>query len=482
MRKLVSVFTTLLFCTMVAFSQTSPVSGQIKNEKGEPVPFATVKIKGSNTGVPADQNGNFTIQAAKTATIIISATSFDKQEISVSNRTTISVSLKATSNLQEVVVTALGQTRSRDKLGYSASTFRAEDVVRSAPVSALDGLQGRVAGADISTVGGQPGSSSKIILRGYSSLSTSGNSQALIIVDGVPFNNSRLGSFNDFLNHGGVDFGNGLNDLNPNDIDNISILKGAAATSLYGSRASNGVVLVTTKKGRSGKLTVDFTSSAVFSSVGKLPDFQNTFGQGWNAQHWKEENGSWGPKLDGKDRLWGSVVDNSRLIKPFSAVEDNVRDFYDVGKEINNNIAIRGGNETANFYMSYGNIYSDGILPSDRDVYRRNNISLRGQIKANQFTASASLNYINKSGKTANTDATASGSSTFENIIQTSRDIPIGDFRAYKNKFFDVDNYFTPYASNPYYSLFENGNTNQNDRVFGNIELGWDFSKAINIR
>jgi hypothetical protein len=118
--------------------------------------------------------------------------------------------------------------------------------------------------------------------------------------------------------------------------------------------------LITTKRGRAGKLSVDFTSSAIFSSVAKLPDFQNVWGQGWNGLHYKEENGSWGPKMDGKDRLWGSRVDNSRLIKPFSPIEDNVRDFYDQGKELNNTIALRGGNENANFYMSYGNVYSMG--------------------------------------------------------------------------------------------------------------------------
>lgn len=482
MKKLFLLSAMIIACCSFVCAQKS-ISGKVTNKKtGLPLQGVSVIIKGGGGATQTDENGNFSLaNVPADATITFSIIGYKSFEGKSGTGNTLDISMDEDSReLSEVVVTALGQTKSKDRIGYSTATFKAEDVVRSAPVSALDGLQGRVPGADISTVGGQPGSSSKVIVRGYTSFG--GNNQALIIVDGVPFNNARLGSFQDFVNSGGADFGNGLNDLNPNDIDNISVLKGAAATSLYGSRAANGVVIVTTKKGRSGKVTVDFTSSAIISSVAKLPDFQNTFGQGWNGQHWKEENGSWGPKLDGKDRLWGSIVDNSRLIKPYSAVKDNVRDFYDPGLELGNNIGIRGGNENANFYLSYGNVNSDGILPREVDKYQRNTLAARGQIRANKLTISASMNYINKSGATANTRDDAQGTSTFENIIQIARDIPITDFKDYNNKFFNVDNYFTPYASNPYFSLFENGNKNQNDRVFGNVEIGYDISKVFNIR
>lgn len=467
-----------------AWGQQRVIRGKVTDANGKPLQNVTVSVKGTSNATQTDASGAFTLNAADNNTLVFSSIGFGSQEISVGQRIEFDVAMgqKAT-DLAEVVVTALGQTRNKERLGYASSSFKSEDIVRAAPVSPLDGLQGKVAGADISNIGGQPGSSSKVILRGYTTLSTTGNSQALIVVDGVPFNNSRLGSFNDFLNQGGVDFGNGLNDLNPNDIDNINILKGAAATSLYGSRAANGVILITTKRGRGGKLTVDFSSSSVFSEVGKLPETQDVFGQGWDFQHLKEENGSWGPRMDGRDRLWGSVVDNSRLIKPFRPVEDNVRDFYDLGREFTNTISLRGGNENANFYFSYGNIRSNGVLPEDVDIYNRNTVSLRGFLKSGAFSTSASLNYINKNGTTPSTATQdPAGSSTFDNIIQIARDIRITDFKDYNNKFFNVDNYFTPYASNPYFSLFENGNNNQNDRVFGNVELGYDFSKAINIR
>jgi TonB-linked SusC/RagA family outer membrane protein len=481
MGKLSLLFLGLLMSISLWAQRT--ITGRVTDANGAPLSGVTVTVRGTNTATQTQTDGSFSISAAQGSTLVFTSVGFTLQEVPVGASDNLTITLQNQNReLTEVVVTALGQTRSKERLGYASSSFRSEEITRAAPVSALDGLQGRVAGADISTIGGQPGSSSKIILRGYTSLSTTGNNQALIVVDGVPFNNSRIGSFNDFLNSGGADFGNGLNDLNPNDIESINILKGAAATSLYGSRAANGVVIVTTKRGRSGKLTVDFTSSAMFSEVAKLPETQDIFGQGWNSEHWKEENGSWGPKMDGKQRLWGSVVDNSRLIKPFSPVEDNVRDFYDLGKEFNNTISLRGGNENANFYFSYGNVRSNGILPEDVDVYNRNTLSLRGQMKSDKFIASASLNYINKYGSNATSVDDAAGSSTFDNIIQIPRDIKITDLKDYNNKFFNVDNYYSPYNSNPYYSLFENGNTHQNDRVFGNVELGYDFSKALNLR
>nr|MBA2760550.1 TonB-dependent receptor plug domain-containing protein [Segetibacter sp.] len=281
MRKVLLMVIVLVLTTAMAIAQPRNITGRVTDEIGAPVSGASVVIKGTTTGVSANENGDFRINATRGDVLVVSATNYAAGEVRVGTSGSVSASIRRQASVNEVVVTALGVSRSREKLGYAATTFRSEDITRTAPVSPLDGLQGKVAGADISTVGGQPGASSKIILRGYVSLQ--GSNQALIIVDGVPFNNERLGSGSrgpeNVLNaQGGADFGNGLNDLNPNDIENITILKGAAATSLYGSRAQNGVVLVTTKRGRAGELRVDVSSSAVFSSVAKLPEFQNVWG------------------------------------------------------------------------------------------------------------------------------------------------------------------------------------------------------------
>ena len=214
--------------------------------------------------------------------------------------------------------------------------------------------------------------------------------------------------------------------------------------------------------------------------VGKLPDVQKTFGQGWSGSFVLSENGSWGPKLDGKERLWGSIVDNSQLLKPFSFIDDNMRDFYNTGTEFNNTVALSGGSDVTSFYFSYGNVTSDGVIPSNSDNLQRNSFALRTNSKFNKFTINSSFNYVNRKMNAPYTGQGASdGTSTFENILQIPVDIKISDFRDYKNKFFNIDNYFTPYAENPYYPLYENRNTQNSDRFFGNIDAGYKFTNEL---
>jgi hypothetical protein len=238
--------------------------------------------------------------------------------------------------------------------------------------------------------------------------------------------------------------------------------------------------MITTKRGRSGKLKVEYAGSVNFSQVGKLPEMQSIFGQGWGGIFVLPENGAWGPRLDGKDRAWGSIVNNSQLIKPFSFIEDNMRNFYDVGQEFNNTISLSGGGEATQFYFSYGNVTSDGVIPSNTDKYQRNTFALRTNSKFKDFTINSSFNFSNKKQNSPFTGQGGSdGASVFEEILQIPVDIPITDFKDYKNMFFDVDSYFTPYAENPYYPLYENKNTQNSDRFFGDIDMNYAFTKAF---
>jgi TonB-linked SusC/RagA family outer membrane protein len=355
----------------------------------------------------------------------------------------------------------------------------------------LDGLQGKVAGAEISSTGG-PGAATKVILRGYGVIS-GGNNQPLYVIDGVPLSDAQFQS-NDNLAFGGSNpllygnnpftnvqnFGNGMNDINPNDIESITILKGTAASSLYGGLAKNGAIMITTKKGRAGKPKVEFSGAFNLSSVGKLPEYQSEFGQGWGGVFVLDENGSWGPRLDGKERLWGSIVDHSQLMKPFSFQKDNLRKFYDIGNELNNTVDISGGNETNRFYFSYGNVTSDGILPTTADLLVRNSFALRTNCSFNRFSINTSFNYVNRKLNTPGTGQTgADGGGIFESILQVPVDIPISDFRDYKNKFFNQNSYFTPFAENPYFGLSENGNTQISDRFFGNVNMAYRFASFL---
>ena len=485
MTKIVSFFMLLMITAMLVYAQVRVITGRVLDDAGAPVPSATVTEANTKKVTTADENGNFSLRIQGNGRLTITSTGFQPQSATVQGNS-VNVRLTRTSGqLSEVVVTALGQTRSKTKVGYATTTFNSEQVSRAGATNALDALSGKVPGANISKTGG-PGSSTKVVLRGYGVIGE--NNQPLYVIDGIPLNDSRFGTS---TTAGGaanynVDFGNGLNDINPNDIESISVLKGTSASSLYGSQASNGAIMITTKRGRSGKLRVNYAGSVNFSRVGKLPEMQNQFGQGWAGIFVLPENGSWGPRLDGQQRTWGAIVDNSQLIKPFSFVDNNIRDFYNTGIEYNNTVSLSGGNETSQFYFSYGNVNSDGVIPSKTDYYQRNTFALRTNSKFNNFSLNSSFNYTNKRQNAPFTGQGGSdGASVFESLLQIPVDIPIHDFKDYHNKFFNVDNYFSPYAENPYYPLYENSNQQNSDRFFGNLDLQYkisnDFSAQLRV-
>lgn len=471
----------LLLSFFAAYSVTaqSLVTGRVTNNKGEAVSYATVRVKGSKTSVVADVDGVFRIKASPGQTLIVTAATYVSGEATVTAQGNVDVILRVQdAALSEVVVTALGQSKNKAKVGYATTSFNSETISRASPVSILDGLQGKIAGADISSVSGTPGGSTKVVLRGYGIIG-GGNNQPLYVIDGVPLSDAL---FNDAATGGNgpalSDYGNGSTDINPNDIENITVLKGTAASALYGTQAKNGAIMITTKKGRTGKMRVDFSSTYNISEVGKLPTYQKEFGQGWGGTFILSENGSWGPKLDGKMRPWGATVDNSQLIKPFSY--QSLRKFFDKGTESNNNISISGGNDKTTYYFSYGNVFSDGILPGSNDKLQRHTFALRTNSTYNNLTISTSFNYINRSLNTPpKFSLSPFGNDVYSQIWQLPVDMPISDFRDYNNKFFNVDNYFTPYAENPYYDLFENGGNQKSDRFFGKLDLSYRFTNAF---
>lgn len=466
MRKIASLLAVLMLCAL-AYGQTRRITGTVRDANGSPVPFATISETGTNNAVAADANGTFAITIGQNSTLTISAVGYATQTVTPTGETA-SVTLVSSGNLEEVVVTALGQSRSRAKVGYATTSINNEQLNRASPANPLDALAGRVPGANISRIGG-PNSSNKVVFRGFGNLT--GSNQPLYVIDGVPLTDARFGANSNY------DFGQTLADLNPNDIENISILKGTAAASLYGSQARNGAILITTRRGRSGKLKVDYNGTVNFSRVGKLPDMQEEFGQGWAGVFILSENGSWGPKFDGKKRVWGSVVDNSQLIKPYVFIEDNMRDFYNTGVEYNNSIALSGGGDNNNFYFSYNNVSSDGVVPTFTDFFGRNSLALRTNSKFDRFGINTSFTYVNKKVNAPYTgQAGSDGGSVFEEILQIPTDIPINDLRDYTNKFFNVDNYFTPFAQNPYYPLHENRSTQNSDRFFGSVDMSYNFT------
>ena len=477
MKKILPLAILMVLCVAFAFPQgRNMVSGRITDQQGEPVPFASVRVKSDKSGVSADGNGNFVISANEGAVLVVSGTGIRESEATITGSVLNFRVQRQESNLAEVVVTALGQNQSKAKTGYSTQTFNTEVINRNAVVGALDGLQGKIAGAEISTTGG-PGSSTKVVLRSYGNISGATN-QPLYVIDGVPLSDGQYEHSSQGVD--GADYGNGMNNINPNDIESITILKGTAASSLYGGLAKNGAIMITTKRGRAGKIKIEYSGSANMSTVGKLPEYQNEFGQGWGGVFVSSENGSWGPRMDGKERLWGSIVDNSQLLKPFSPIKDPLRKFYTTGSEISNSIAFSGGSDVTRFYMSYSNVVSDGIVPTKTDFLARNTVSLRTNSNFGKFSINTSVNYVDEKLRVPNTgQSTSGGGGVFISLLEIPVDIPISDFRDYKNKFFNVNNYFTPYNDNPYYGLNENGNQQNLSRVFGNLDLSYKFTPSL---
>lgn len=479
MKKLVQSLLILIFIAGTAMAQDRTITGVITDkEDGKPLPGVTIRVKGTKIGTQTNSDGKYAISAPKNATELeFSYLGYLTQVKPISSGNVVDATLSSDSRgLNEVVVTALGINKAKKTIGYAETTVKSEEINKSAPVSMLGGLQGKVAGVTISNSSGSPGGSTKVILRGFTSIG--GSNQPLYVIDGVPLDNSSIGSDDNY------DFGNNANDINPNSIESMSILKGSAATALYGSRGSNGVILITTKKGAAGKTVIDFSHASTLTQVATVFKTQDVFGQGWDATYIPSENGNWGPKFDGIVRPWGAIVDNSQLLKPFSYIKNNVRDALDNGIELNSNIAISGGNDQSTFYFSYGNVFSNGYLPTDADSYKRNNVTLKGSTQMGAFSIDASLNYVTKTQRfvAQGQGLSGIGSSFYEDILQIPGDIPIRDLQDYKNKFFNVDNYFTPYAENPYYSIYENGSRYKNDRIYGNVNMGYKVNDWLSLQ
>jgi TonB-linked SusC/RagA family outer membrane protein len=459
----------------LAMGQTVEITGTVRSlEDGQPLPGASILVKGTNTGTTTDMQGKYILSVPANAKIlVVNFVGQKSQDVEIGGRTVIDITMEPEAkSLNEVVVTGFGIRRAEKSLGFSSTNVSNEELTKTSERSALNALQGKVAGVNITSSSGAPGSSTRIFMRGYSTLS--GSNQPLFIIDGVPLNNGAI--VDDDLN-GGLDFGNRINDINPDDIESINIIKGASGSAEYGSRATNGVIIITTKKGknRQGKgALVEVSSAITFDNPLRTPLFQNEFGQGWydgTLSANLEENGSWGPKFDGKTRIWGHVLNNQQQIKPYVALENNFKDFFETGKTYNNTISVTDGNENSAYFLSYGNVNSNGIMPGNSDTYNRNSVSFRGSTKfLKKFTTSASVNYVNKKSRFV---PTGQEQSVMDGLLQLPRDISIVDQKDYNNIFNNVDNYFTIFAQNPYFVLNEHGTRLAENRVYGNVSFDY---------
>lgn len=486
MKKIVLLLAFFAIGLNVLLAQNKEITGKVTSaDDGGSIPGVSVSVKGTTLGAITDMDGNYRIKVPLDAkTLLFTFVGMASQEVAIGNQTTINVKLSSANiDVEEVVVTALGIKRSEKSIGYSASTVNSDEINSAKSSSLITGLQGKVAGLTISSAGGT-GTSQKVYIRGISSFT--GSNQPLYVINGVPMQNSFAG--NNGTNNS-VDFGNQANDINPDDVESVTILKGASATALYGSRAANGVIMITTKRGaKDSKISVVYSGSVTGSEILRTPQTQKNFGQGW--PYWDPaENGSWGPKLDGRLHDWGAYSTEDYgpgyvpdfypgfkvMNKPFSYIEDNMRNFYETGMEYQNNISVSGGDEKNSFAMSYGNTYSDGVVPTNADLYKRNIFAFRGDHKSGKFNASFDISYVRKDIKAVSSGQGSDGATLFQELAQMPVDIPLTQLKDYNSMYHNVDNFFTLYAQNPYFVIANNGNTYQDDRVYGKIELGYDL-------
>ena len=374
-------FLAMLLLGAVAYAQTRPVTGRITDEKGAAVPFATITETGTQNVVQADANGAFTINAREGATLTVSATGHTAQTITPTGGTANLV-LSRSGELQEVVVTALGIRRSEKALGYSVSKVDPDVLVQKSEPDVLKTMQGKVAGVDIRSSQGTPGAATRIQIRGNNSFF--GNSQPLIIVDGTPYSNEQVTTSNQ--TSGGSAYSSGIANLDPNDIASMNVLKGSAAAAIYGSRASNGVIIITTKSGSAARgrkgAEVTFRSSVSAETIANLPDYQNEYGSGAQFDY-SNSNGSWGPSFRSRDSIpvWPDYKNAYPELFPsdsvaYRAYPNNVKDLFRTGIIVENSIGFTGGDDKSSVALTASHLNHKGYVENSN--YQRANIGLGG--------------------------------------------------------------------------------------------------------
>ncbi|MEO6820165.1 MAG: SusC/RagA family TonB-linked outer membrane protein [Ginsengibacter sp.] len=385
MRRFLTLFTVMMLTTVLAFSQARTVTGTVKDDSGAPVPFATVTETGSRNATTADEKGNFTIQMKKAGSLTFSAAGYTTGAMKVSGDKLNATIARSAAELSAVVVTAAGIKRQEKTIGYAISQVDPSTLLQKSEPDILKGLQGKVAGVDIRTGQGTPGAASRIQIRGNSSFF--GDNQPLIIVDGVPYSNPSV-STSGALTGGGA-YGSGLADLDPNDIASMNILKGSSAGALYGSRASNGVIIITTKSGSASRTKkgteINFRSSVSFEQISNLPDYQNAFGTG-SLGNASNANGSWGKAFAPGDSLgvWTSIGKAYPELYPsgkvpYKAYPNNVADQFQTGLVTENSVGFNTGDEKTSFALTASQVNHSGYVPNNK--YDRTNLSAGGSSK-----------------------------------------------------------------------------------------------------
>ena len=483
MKKLLQSLFILLFVAGTAMAQDRTITGTVTSSEDKlPIPGVSVKVKGAQGGAITGADGKYSVSVPKGGTaLVFSYIGYSPQTVSIGAGSSISVALlQDAKTLSDVVITGVNIARSAKSLGYAVSTLKGEELNKARETNVVNALAGKVAGVKITSQSGTVGGSSKIIIRGASSFNSGSTSnQPIFVIDGLPVDNgsqqlNTISTSSVPQGSAGSDYGNRAGDLNSDDIESMTVLKGAAATALYGARAKNGAIVITTKKGKKGSASVSVNSSTRFDDILKLPDFQNEYAQGVQGQYstgptvQSASTNGWGPKIsEVQDKTFLNFLNQPTVLQ---AYPNNVKDFYNTGKTYINSVAFEGGGETGDYRFGFTNTTQTGIVPNEK--LRKNAINFNaGRNILKGLDVRTNVNYVRTVA-----DGRPVQSSNNPNVLQPliyglPRTLDINLLR---------DNYIDPLTkqqitltparngNNPFWIANKNNFANVVDRMYGN--------------
>ncbi|HEV7780211.1 MAG TPA: SusC/RagA family TonB-linked outer membrane protein [Chitinophagaceae bacterium] len=475
MKKLYCLFASLLVFSMLVFAQNRTISGTVVDEKGDPAPGVSVIVKNGKTGTGsvADNSGQFRIIAKTSDILVLTGTGFLLTEATVGTGNTMAVTMNRNVKIEsEVVVTVLGQTRQPKELGYAVSKVKGAELTAGKAVNLQNGLTGKVSGLNVTTTNSGVFADTRITLRGIRSLT--GNNQPMLIVDGVPID----------LNY--------ISSINPNDITDVTILKSASATAIYGPDGANGALVITTKKGSKLKPSVSFGHTVQIERVSYMPEFQQQFGSGSSVDAYGYgvydpiENQCYGDEFDGSIRQIGRVGPNGETyMTPYIALPKEKLKFWETGITNQTDVSF----STGDFYLSAQNVLIQGIQP--KDVNRRVSIHLSANKEYNKFKASYSINYTKGNFDVNDGQNFGNGRdfTPYWNLVNTPMQIPVTRFKNWQGlttadgslNWANPNYYYNDYYHNPYWTIDNFRKKGRTEDIFGNVELNYKATSWLNL-
>lgn len=501
-----SKFTWILMCILtlfvqVGFAQEKTLSGVV-SEEGLPLPGVSVVISGTTNGTQTDLDGKYSLKTKTGDVLVFSFVGMKDVKHTVGSATTFNVAMTSDEEmLEEVVVTALGIKRDKKKLGYSSQEVKGDELSSAGQTNAVNALSGNVAGLQV-TAPSSMGGSNRIVLRGVKSVT--GNNQPLIVIDGVPLDNSNFSDANMQRGAGGRDYGDTSGDINPDDIESVTVLKGGPASALYGNRGGNGVILYTTKSAKNGKTDIEVNTGITFESVNIMPKLQNLYGGGsssklptavingktYNIAEYKVDE-SWGAKLDGTMYLpWYAFdpefADDYMKEVPWEKSKNDVKSFFNTGVTHNQSVAVGRSFKDSNVRMSFSNNVTEGVVPNSK--LQRNNFSVNASTQlTDKLKAETNFNYVYTKGFNRPEVGYGDNSVAQKFWQWGQRQLDFKKLKDYKLANGDQrswnrtawDNGTPAYSDNPYWVVNENTSEDIRNRTFGNVKLTYNITDNL---